>query len=462
MVKNLIKNNYIMISALVLIGTAIRIYYFYSDANYWGGGDWIGYNELALRLKDMAFGDYDFTRTPGFPLIMLLARPDMQTLNWNTSDFTNVVIIHMGMGILMPVILYFFLNWTTKKYIAVMFSLLYSIYLPPIYFEYAIVTETTALFFFTLMMFLFVLYEKQQKASYLLLLGLCTSLLVLTKPQSIYLPLVIGIYLIYKFLKVKKGIKHVVLYALPNFILIGGWIIFFSMHTGTINLSTLGGNASFSKADYCCFEKIPKNFENDEIKQVLIDIYLERRNEVAKNNGNTFWTIWNSEMQKEMGILTGLTYAQRSKIFGEIAKETFKRDRKNFTHNTISGIVNKYRIQGIPDVFLDNWPIRFFNNWVLRIIYYLCEVAFLVSIIYFIIHRKQISNFVHYPAVYVLFTLSLIITQFYTAKIGYGGEGARSFNYCRVFIFIYGLIFIDYIIQSYFFNEQVKPDSGRL
>jgi len=428
---------------LVAANIIIRLIYFFSNTMFKGGGDWYSYTELAIRIQKLNFFNYDFTRTPGFPLTIILSNADFQSLNWSTVNFQNTVILQMIMGVMIAVLLFYIIKQLSSYKFAVAGSLLYTIFIPHVFYEFFIISETTALFYFTLTAFLLLLYLKKKQGYILLLLGLSTSLMVLTKPETIIFAVIIGLQLLYGFRnEIVKNYKNILYYTLPNLIIIGGWMILFYQQTGTVGVSTLAGNAEFSKAEFCCFDEIPKHF-SDPNSQKLMDIYLEQREVIFKETPDlVYWTIWNMDMQKKMELSTGLNYAQRSKIFGSIAISAFKKAKYQYIKNSLSGFIKQYRILGVESSFLPVTIFRFIVNWVLRIGFYLCEIGFIISIFYFRFSRQKIQQYFNFPEFYIIFCIALLLTQISSAMIGHGNEGNRAFFYCKDIIFILGGIFL--------------------
>ena len=346
-----------------------------------------GYTNLANHILRLNFSDYSGARTPGYPLIIALA--DM--------NFKIVMIFQLLMGIIISISLYKIILILTKSKLLSLFSgLSYSLYLPQLYRETVILTETTATFFIVLS-FLFLLYlMKSQDAGkkqyiYLLLIGVFSSAAALTRPIFIIIPIIFGIFLFYYYvikLSTKKFLSYIMIFLIPIIILIGGWILIIYTSTGTFGLTTILGFTLMTKVDRF-IEKSPDECIDIPNYQLLRNIYIRTRNEYIAEGRHTAMTIWKAK--REMQAQTGLTYGEISELIGKIAQKTIVNAPVEYLKEVVKGWIKFWKPVGIGRITIS--PIlRTISKYFERIVFFILEVFFLVFPLIYILFKK-LRNF---------------------------------------------------------------------
>jgi len=111
------------------------------------------YVDLAEMISKLDLSDFDGLRTPGYPFIILLSGLNLKV----------VVLVQMIMGVfisyLIATTVYKFTNNTVLSLVA---SCLYSLFIPFLFYEMAILSETTAAFFILLSFVLFANIDNNQ------------------------------------------------------------------------------------------------------------------------------------------------------------------------------------------------------------------------------------------------------------------------------------------------------------
>lgn len=218
---------------IILFGILIRIFFFYHYETF-SFNDTVGYKNLALQIKNLDFTKYNGTRTPVYPLLILLSGLNDQTL-WFYQSL---------IGILISVVLYkISYNELGNKKVSVIIGLSYSLCLNLLFFEANVLSETLATFLFVLSCLLFIRCFNDGGKSGFFVLGLITGLLVLTRPLFLCL---VPVQLLFVILKTRghdkrKRILWSILILIPIILLTGGWCVFNKIRVDYFGLTTYAG-----------------------------------------------------------------------------------------------------------------------------------------------------------------------------------------------------------------------------
>ena len=395
---------------LILIAIALRII-MYLNWSITTGGDSNNYLDLANHIKSMNLKDYSGLRTPGYPLIIILAG----------FKFNNIVILQLCMGIIISVCLYKIMYLLSKNRImAFLAGLIYAIYLPFIVYEFKIVTETTSILFFTLTMLFLLKYLNRKNILWVLLISIFSSIGALTRPEllvSVFvINIVIIIFIVIKGQDMSLGGKllHYLVFLLPIIIILGSWIGIIHSISGKYQMSTLPGLAIFQKADFVCFDKIPtKDDDHPKYKSLYLK-YCEKKEEFEKKGKDPILAIWNQSLEEDMIQSSGLSKIQISELLGDIGK------------TVLLDNMNKYMLKNLY-IFIDLWrlPVRiqihsnptlaFIYKYIIGIFYHCLVIVFLIYIIIKIFSIKYWVNLIRNLDINKLFILSIILTVILTS-----------------------------------------------
>lgn len=164
----------------------------------------------------------------------------------------------------------FLLSGSAK--LSILIGILSLLNISTIYFAYSILSEIVALFLFSSIVFLVIVFNKTGYIKYILLAGICSGLLVLDRFNVIGLPLVL-IFVICSIHFVKFGrnklsslIKSVLYFLLPIIIILNAWSYYNYLQNGYYNL--------FPKQHYGQRWAIPatiniKNTVNEDYVEIL-------------------------------------------------------------------------------------------------------------------------------------------------------------------------------------------------
>jgi len=375
------KNSFLI---LVIVVILIRVGLFFTSQPQIAP-DTPGYTNLANRILNLNLTDYSGERTPGYPLIIALAG-----MNLNI-----VMILQMVMGIIISISLYkIILILTRNKLLSLFSGLSYSLYLPQLYREAFILTETTATFFVVLS-FLSFLYlikstneNRKKHVIYLLLTGLFSSLAALTRPILIIIPVVFGFFLLYFYIRIikivfRKIVSNIIIFLISLIILIGGWILIIYTSTGTFGLTTISGFTLMTKVD-SFIESSPEECKEIPDYEMWKNIYIKKRNERIVKCGSTAMTIW--RVREEMVDKRGISYAKASNIYGKIAKKTIINAPFKYFKTVVKDWIIFWKPMGIGDNV--NPILKIVSKYFERVIFLFLEIFFLLFPLMYIFIKK--------------------------------------------------------------------------
>lgn len=229
------------IKTIIIAGLFVRllVYALYQHITLYPDTD--DYISLAERIHDFNLAGYEGERTPGYPLLICM------------TGFSDVLlaIFQSLIGLCTLIVVYktMILSGIGKKY-SLTITLLLSCYLPAIFFEVAILTESITLFIVTFILFLFfkLIKNKDYTFSSFLWLSLLSGYLVLIKPFYIFLPFLLVFLLLLSGNKM-RGIwsRYAIFISVPLFLFLG-WSYVNKMNTGYFVSSTYYG---FNLAQNC-------------------------------------------------------------------------------------------------------------------------------------------------------------------------------------------------------------------
>lgn len=254
------------------------------------------YIELAKRLLSFDLKGYEGQRSPGYPLLLSFA---------NTNLYI-IVIFQSILGIITNIYIYkICLILNLRNNIALILTLLLVCYIPTIFFEYAILTESLTLFIVTISFYILFQLLKQYNPNtkYYLFLSISIAFLVLIKPFYIYLSIVVFIPLLFHHINEKISFSKIL------FIIIFPTIIFISW--STVNKSNTGHFTSTTYYGFNIAQNCVSFAENtsEEYKEIG-SIYAKYREKNDSSKYEIAMTIW--EAYPELKEKTGLSFPDLS------------------------------------------------------------------------------------------------------------------------------------------------------
>jgi len=261
------------LAVLLIYAVVIRliIAFCYPAVSYFKDSD--EYVELAQRFMDGSFQGYDGARTPAFPGFMALLG----------NNDTLVVIAQNIFGIIAVLLIYKMAASMMSGSWALLCGLILSSYLPFVFYDFAILTESLSTFFLVFSLFLvwkFKLFELTAGLWQLVLVSMVMSVLFLIKPLFLYVPFALILLLMIKAFKVRIKIyllKILTLAVIP-FITFYSWNKINEWNTGQFMTAKYMGIYR-TQVVTSFFEKIPD--EENVIREILLK---NRRKAAALNN----------------------------------------------------------------------------------------------------------------------------------------------------------------------------------
>jgi len=262
---------------------------------------------LAERFLDLDLAGYEGQRSPGYPLLILLT---------GFSD-VSLVILQSLAGICTLILTYKILLLSgIKEKISLIVTLVLSCYLPAVFFELAILTETVTLLVISFIFYLFLklIKSKEYNMSSFLILSLLCGYMVLIKPFYILLPVLLVIILLWQSNTMKniRG-RYAMFLFIPLFVFLG-WSYVNKVNTGYFVSSTFYG---INLAQNCVSFAEKTTPEYKEIG----DIYAKYRDNRVSDKEQAM-VIW--EAYPELEEKTGLAFPDLSKRLYDYSIATIK------------------------------------------------------------------------------------------------------------------------------------------
>lgn len=295
------------IFTIVLFGIFIRFLLSFVYQHITLYPDSVGYVQLAERLLKFNLEGYQGERAPGYPLLLSLSG----------LSTTVTVILQLLMGICTLVVTYktlILINIQEKQ--SLIITLLGACYLPAIFFELSILTETLTLFIISIIFFKFFQILKMQETNFipLAIISLFIGFLVLIKPFYIFLPVILLSIFICKNKKSKFSlVKYSIIIIIP-FSLYFGWSYVNKINTGYLVPTTYYG---FNLAQNCVSFAENTSPEYKEIGE----IYAKHRDNKISDK-EIAMTIW--EAYPELEERTGLSFPELSSLLYNYSIETIR------------------------------------------------------------------------------------------------------------------------------------------
>lgn len=285
-------------------------------------GDTGGYLRAAQAVLN-GFDSYDGTRTPVYPVFIALLGSE-----------SVIYAGQMVLGICIS-ITWFLIGYKASGYpiFGALIALAHSLNPGQFFFEANLLTETLAAFWLMLSLLgaYFWLSNKRHHSIWLGLgIGLSASLAALTRPQFIFMPFLISLFLAFSFKDRHLHInwKPLLSVILPGVVIIGGWMGWVQSNYHMFSLTTMSGFHMVQHTGYY-FEDVPDEYA------ALRDVYLEYRDERLETYGTQSNTIW--EAIPAMQQASGLTFYDLSRKLQEISIRLILRNPWQYLQRVLKG-----------------------------------------------------------------------------------------------------------------------------
>lgn len=399
------------VKTIILTGIFIRILIaiFYQHITMYP--DSTDYINLAERILKLDFAGYGGERSPGYPL--LLAATNISYL------FT--VILQSALGIASLVIVYktaLIVGLNEKASLFVTIGL--SCYIPMVFFEFAILSETLTLFIIIAIFYLFFsIFSGKSKTYYNWLLIIVCGFLVLIKPFYVFLPILLFIFFFFNVNPKREVLfKHIYIAIIPV-ILFLGWSYVNKVNTGYFTSTIFYG---FNLAQNCVNFAEKTTPEYAEIGS----IYAKYRDEIDSDK-ETAMTLWLAE--PELREKTELSFPDLSAKLFDYSIATIKENPIDYLKQVITSWCDFWKTSLYWEY--DSAAIPHANDVILyvcyaeRIILQLIKILFILLIPYNVIRvvrEKKLSP----PFIISIVVLTVSILQ---ALITYGTNSRFSFPF---------------------------------
>lgn len=374
------------------------------------------YVDLAEMISKLDLSDFDGLRTPGYPFIILLSGLNLKV----------VVLVQMIMGVfisyLIATTVYKFTNNTVLSLVA---SCLYSLFIPFLFYEMAILSETTAAFFILLSFVLFANIDNNQSRILPKMVGIIiiSCFATLTRPIYFVLPLLYTVFFMFILARGKYKFPKILLYSfvslVPLFVSIIGWSFVNWKYNDTFSIATGRGFAFMEMAgDY--IELAPDDYPYNVIKEVYI---RERDKNIQDGNPHidTIWGITDELMEK-----TGLGYDELAKKVKDMCIKVMLKKPEIYIKAVIRSEINFWKTFGILIRRETNVsrPIKFVNI-IQRSILILLQIPFITAPFVFFINQRKRENRPdsHKTLLIFAFAYILIVGVSFLIALVEGGEG---------------------------------------
>lgn len=412
---NWISKHPIIVILIWAILVRIVVFYLYGIVTIYP--DSHGYYALANYISHFTIQGYDGGRSPGYPLLISLLSGNIYWL----------ILLQTIIGICTLVIFYkLLLSLLNKPKIALVTTLLLAIYLPSVFFEFAILSESLTLLFIILLFYLLakVFKSNNHRTFYFVLITLISTYLVLIKPFYVC----IGAFLFFIFIFNNFSVKNVIikyswLLLLPVLAFLG-WSQVNKMNTGYfVSTSYYGYNMAQNCVRFA--EKTTPEY------QQIGDIYAKYRERAAARPHNPIisMSIWHAN--KELMEVTGVkTMNEMSAILFDYATTTIRMNKVDYIKQVFISGSDFWKVTDIywtPEKMI--YP-AFEKPLILvyygeKIVMQLFKVVFFIFIFYniFMLWKKRKITM---PLIISLLVLMVAILQAFTT---YGTNSRYSFPF---------------------------------
>jgi len=420
--------------------TRFLVFQFYDGITYFkDSGDYI---ELADLILNNELIGYHGARTPGYSIFLALFG----------NNHLLVIIIQNLLGVFSLYMIYSLCKqWVTKK-LAVIVGLIIGCYLPFVFYDFAILTESLSTFTFILLIWYLNktnFFKQENNFSVYLKIGLLCAILFLVRPFFIYVPfLIIGFFTISQFSLLRTQFFHLVLCALVPVMTLIGWNSFNKYNTGIFMTSSYEG-INLAQVGTSFYEKLPEVYSAE--REILLK---HRSNIVATKPNNSYpMTIWYA--REELKEVKGMTDLELSLHLKKMSKDLILENPTDYIRQI--GI-SFCKFFGSENTLL--WNVEHFNHFLIRkglvgiwiylqqYVLILLNIVFLISSFFFLFKNGKINRW----GMIQFVVLSVILGAVFQAMITYGTNS----RFCYPFTFLI-LVCVVKFAQNSFEKRLLSP-----
>ena len=314
------------VSLTVAILMRIVLWLTYSPVSY---SDTPSYRRLAESILE-AFFRYDGTRTPGYPAFLAFVGAD-----------GSVWVAQMALGVLVSLVLFYLgRRLSGRGWFGALLALAHTANLGQLFFEANLLTETLTTFLLAVAFVgLYWLLRGPDRRHWMLSvgIGLVVSLALLTRPLFVYLPVWVGLFILFpggapyivnRRHTWKINLVRVVSFSIPVVVLVGGWVLFIHQRFGDWGLTTMTGYHLVQHTG-SYFEYVPDEYA------ILRDTYIQYRDAKIAATGTQTNTIW--EAIPELSRVSGLNFYDLSRTLAHVSTSLIREHPDLFLQNVAQG-----------------------------------------------------------------------------------------------------------------------------
>ncbi len=264
---NLTNKEFLGLFFIVVLGLIIRCFLMFSYNFPVFTPDSYSYIELARFIVENKLNLYQGWRTPGYPLLLF----------FSVGRFYEIVV---GMQVFMDIVVTYFIYDLIKVYsknVAFFSSIFFFTLLKPVFYELNIITETSTLFFVTLIFWTIVktkiIFNKANYNQVIWLASLLTFCFLI-RPMFIFMAPILAFFMIcnLKRKRIKQNIAKVLIIIIFPFSAYFGWSYINYLNNNWFTVTTYSG-INLAQRTVRFFYKAPDKYK------IIKDIYQKHIDE---------------------------------------------------------------------------------------------------------------------------------------------------------------------------------------
>ena len=403
-----------------------------------------GYIAIAEMVKNWDFGQYNGTRTPGYPFFIFLANLSLPI----------IALYQSLIGILTSFMLFYIFRKQSKDInFSILVGLIPSVFLHLLFYERAILTESLTLF--SLVFCIWVLFKtnffsKPLSLFHVLIIGLVATLALLVRPMFIILPPFIAFY--YLVLNFKSGIFHnairILLFCIPAFLFYSFWSSFNEKHTGYKAITAYSG-INVAQTTVFFLEEADNEFKT------IREHHIRKRDSLIVHGGDPAMAIW--YVYQDLEKKDSLTVAEFSQLLKPMNDNLISNNKFSYLKQVAiswidfwnTGMMWNYDSFAIKPI---KWVLAGFWLFIMTPIIILLKIIFLVICVHHfykrIRNRKLLFTFEFFC---VLLILGASVGQ---ALVTFGSNARFSMPFFPLILIV--------VFQFYLNNKKYVPASFRI
>ncbi len=407
-----------------------------------------GYESLAMQLRTLSFEGYNGARSPGYPLLLVVAGGNHQ--------FVWLIQSLMGIGISLML---FELAFSRTKNIRASFliGLSYALAMNLLFFEASLLSESLSTFLVVLAVWLTVQVQHtgpNRRIFYYIFLGVVLGFAALTRPLLLFMVPLYVFYFLYQWslagTPVSRRLGYLLGMVIPAAVMIAGWSLFNLATVSYFGITTSSGY-NLTQHSGAFIELAPEKYA------AIKEIYLRQREEKVAESGWQTMTIWRA--YPEMLRATGLSYPELSQELTRMSVGLFLSHPGLYAESVARAWVSFWRapIYWLPDRLEPAaiGSILEFVWFVERLLLVGINFLFLVisaAAIYALIIHRRVGH------AFDLFVISIVLcASLFQALVEYGENGRYALPFQPLVMLVVFVWLWDMLGHQRRFSTSIVP-----